>query len=410
MPLARGLRGWPGVAAVAAALLAALIFLGRYCSREERWSTFLVGDPHAGSHTFREKGCNHCHTVNGVGGGRAPDLGFQRPARSTLDQLVTELWNHAPRMWLQMEAEKIAYPTFSAKEMADLFAYLYTARYMDEPGDAGRGRLLFSQKGCIQCHAVGRQGGKVGPDLKRIGAVDTPLFWAQAMWNHAPVMQAQMEERNITWPEFYDDEMNDLLAYIRQERAGPRREYELLPANPERGLDLFRRKACLECHAVGGKGGTTGPDLGAGKPLPPTLTQVAAEMWNHSPEMWTTMDAKGIDRPTFAGQEMADLISFLYSVRYFELAGSPLVGQELFAERRCAQCHGTDARGGDHGPNLRARGRFLTRVTLARALWAHGPRMYRQSQELGLGWPTLEEGDLGHLLAFLNSPPEEPRR
>jgi hypothetical protein len=35
--------------------------------------------------------------------------------------------------------------------------------------------------------------------------------------------------------------------------------------------------------------------------------------------------------------------------------------------------------------------------------------MYERTQELDLEWPVLKEGDLGNLLAFLNTPPEELR-
>ena len=153
-----------------------------------------------------------------------------------------------------------------------------------------------------------------------------------------------------------------------------------------------------------------GPDLGSDRPLPRTMTQMAGRMWNHSPEMWAAMKAKGIERPTFEGKDMADLIAFLYSVRYFELGGSPIIGQELFDERKCTQCHGSDARGGKIGPNLRKVGKVYTPVNFALALWSHGPRMYTKAEELGLGWPTLNEGDLGHLLAFLNSPPIKDKR
>lgn len=398
---------------IAAALVASLLLIGiliwRHRTEKEFWSTFLAGDPHAGAHAFREKGCGHCHAVNGVGAKLAPDLGFQRSGRATLNELVTEMWNHAPKMWRQMEAKKLAYPRFGTREMADLFAYLYTARYADEPGNVTRGMLLFSQKGCVRCHAIDGEGGKLGPDLKELGPVVTPIFWAQAMWNHAPAMQTYMRQLEMGWPHFKGEEMNDLLAYIRLRRAGPHREFDVLPADPRRGWALFRKKACIACHAVRGEGGTGAPDLGAGRPLPPTLTQVAAMMWNHSPEMWAAMQAKGIERPSFEGQEMADLIAFLYSVRYFELAGSPLVGQELFTERACGRCHGVEGQGGEFGPRLRGQRRLLTSVTLAEALWAHGPRMYKRAQELGLGWPILKESDLGHLLAFLNSPPEESR-
>lgn len=396
-------------AALAFLVLVVAALIWRQRAGPEQWSTFLAGDPHKGRHTFQQKGCSQCHAVNGVGAKRAPDLGFQRPARSSLNQLVTEMWNHAPRMWKQMEAEGVAYPDFSTREMADLFSYLYVARYVDEPGDATRGRVLFLQKGCLRCHAIAGQGGKIGPDLRELRPVDTPIFWAQAMWNHAPAMETRMRRLNIPWPEFKGEEMNDLLAYVRQERGGPRYESKLLPADPRRGWELFQRKGCFQCHSVGGKGGTTAPDLASGRPLPATLTQVAGRMWNHSPAMWKAMKAKGIERPTFDEKEMADLIAFLYSVRYFDLPGSPLIGRQVFGERQCSRCHGADGRGGDIGPGLRDRSQPLTQVTLARALWSHGPKMFRRAQELGLPWPVLQESDLGHLLAFLNSPPEEPR-
>lgn len=397
------------VAALAASLLLIAILIWRHRSAEEFWSTFLVGNPHTGSHIFRGKGCSLCHAVNGVGAKVAPDLGFQRPARSTLNQLVTQMWNHAPLMWAQMDLEHMAYPHFSAEEMANLFAYLYTARYVDEPGDVVRGGRLFSEKGCIRCHAVGGEGGTLGPDLTELKPVATPIFWAQVMWNHAPAMETSMRQMNIDWPRFEGGEMNDLLAYIRRVRAGPLRESGLLPADPGRGWTLFQKKACIACHAINGEGGTSAPDLGAGVQLPPTLTQVAAQMWNHSPEMWAEMEAKGIDRPVFESQEMADLIAFLYSIRYSEMAGSPLVGQQLFSERECSRCHGADGQGGEFGPRLRGRGKFRTPVTLATALWSHGPRMYLRSQQLNVAWPTLKESDLGHLLAFLNAPPEDSR-
>jgi mono/diheme cytochrome c family protein len=229
------------------------------------------------------------------------------------------------------------------------------------------------------------------------------------MWNHASAMEIHMRQLSIPWPRFDGEEMNDLLAYVRGERGGPQREFELLPADPRRGWNLFQNKGCISCHAVRGQGGTSGPALGSGRPLPHTLTQVAGQMWNHSPEMLAAMKAKGIERPTFEGREMADLIAFLYSLRYFELGGSPLIGRQLFSERKCSRCHGAEAQGGEFGPSLRKRQKVLTPLNLAEALWSHGPRMYRRSQEVGLGWPRLKESDLEHLLAFLNTPPEEQR-
>ncbi|MFZ0821572.1 MAG: c-type cytochrome [Candidatus Acidiferrales bacterium] len=399
------------VAIITAALV---LFLGvlawQWRGSPEQWNSFLVGDPRAGAQTFQQKGCSSCHSVLGVGAKLAPDLGLKGAAGSTMNELVTQMWNHAPRMWEQIKLNKISFPQFTPEEMANLFAYLYVTCYDDESGDPTHGKLLFTQKGCIRCHATGDTGGSVGPNLKEIGPVDTPIFWSQTMWNHAPVMEIYMSQFKMAWPRFEGEQMNDLLAFMRSLRGGPERESDLLPANPHRGWAVFRAKGCISCHAIHGEGGTVGPDLGSDRPLPRTLTQLAGRMWNHSPEMWAAMKAKGIERPAFEGQEMSDLISFLYSVRYFDLGGSPIIGQELFNERKCSQCHGSDARGGKMGPNLRKAGQVLTPVDFALALWSHGPRMYPKAEELGLGWPTLNEGDLSHLLTFLNSPPVKDQR
>jgi mono/diheme cytochrome c family protein len=393
------------ISATAALLLLIGILIWRERSVTEQWNTFLVGDPRVGAQTFQKKGCGQCHAILGVGPKIGPDLGLQGAAGSNMNDLAMQMWNHAPRMWEQIKRSSVPYPQFTAEDMANLFAYLYVTCYDDESGNVSRGEALFTQKGCIRCHSIGGVGGHIGPDLRDIGPVATPIFWAQTMWNHAPAMENHMRTLNMPWPQFQGEEMNDLLAYVRQARGGSEMESELLPANPSRGWDLFRKKGCIDCHAIRGSGGKVGPDLGSGPPLPRNLTAMAGRMWDHSPQMWAAMKAKGIERPTFAGQEMADIIAFLYSARYSELGGSPVIGKELFSERKCSQCHGPDARGGKIGPNLRTGDRLLTPVSLALALWSHGPTMYAKAQQLGLGWPSLKEGDLSHLLAFLNSPP-----
>ncbi len=367
------------------------------------WSNFLVGDPHLGSELFQQKGCAQCHAINGVGGKIGPDLGNEQPVPSGLDEIVTAMWNHAPTMWERMRREKISYPELSYQEMAHLFAYLYTVRYLDEPGDADRGRGLFESKNCIRCHAIHGKGGTIGPELSTVGA-DTPIAWAQEMWNHAPAMEAELAKLNLSWPEFQGGEMNDLLAYVREECSGPRREFEFLPADPDQGARLFQSKECIVCHAVKGEGGHIGPELGPQRGQPLTLVDFAGAMWNHSPKMWREMQARKVARPTFTGREMADLIAFLFSARYFEPGGSPQIGEMLFTRRGCSNCHGPRAEGTPSAPALRGQGKNFTSVTLAAALWSHGPAMEERARERGLPWPKLQVSDVGDLLVFLNSP------
>ncbi len=397
------------IAAVAASSLLAAVLLWQHKAAHMRWGAFLSGSPHKGAQLFEIKGCVHCHSVNGWGGHLALDLGFERPPRSNLNQLVSAMWNCAPRMWERIRTERITYPALDEEDMAHLFAFLYTARYLDEPGDSYRGRQLFTTKRCISCHALRGEGGRKGPDLAAVGGVDTPIVWAQAMWNHAPAMAATMEELGYTWPRFEGSEMNDLLAYIREVTDGPRHEAQMLPADPERGWKLFQSKSCLQCHSVNASGAHVGPELGPGRRLPPTLVQFAGLMWNHSPKMWQEMQAKGIPRPIFEGRQMADLVAFLYSLRYFEPGGSPEAGEKLFSGHECHRCHGSRAEGGPKGPALRKRGEIFTSVHLAAGLWMHGPKMLQATKELGIPWPVLRESEVGDLVSFLNTPLEAKR-
>ena len=107
--------------------------------------------------------------------------------------------------------------------------------------------------------------------------------------------------------------------------------------------------------------------------------------------------------PVFKPGEMADLVGFIYSLHCIEPSGSPLVGASVLQWRGCASCHGPRGLGTRKGPPLRGRGQFYTANRLATNLWSHGIRMYGRSSQQHLGWPMLEESDVGNLLTFLNT-------
>ena len=132
-------------------------------------------------------------------------------------------------------------------------------------------------------------------------------------------------------------------------------------------------------------------------------------MWNHAPQMLEAMHQADISPPHFEGEEMEHLVAFLYSLRYFEPAGSSYVGESVFAWRGCNRCHGDHAEGSTKAPALRGRGRNYNVISLGSALWRHGYEMYLESQQAKIGWPTLVESDIGDLLSFLNSPANESK-
>ena len=390
------------VAIAALALLVAVLTSqrGRWTGR---WSTLTAGRPRIGMELFRTKGCAGCHTPAEGAASRAPDLAAESSSHPGPDQLVTVMWNHAPQMWQRMQEQKVVPPTFDQQEMADLLAYLYTLRYVGETGDAARGERLFEIKGCNECHSVRGKGPKTAKDLSTLGATSTSVGWATAMRNH-PEVDGEHKR-----PRFEGHEMTDIFSYVRGGGIGAEVDRFLLNADFRRGWEVFRKKSCVACHSVKDEAGRVGPELGPGRELPPTVLQLSGSIWNHSPAMWKQMEHLRIERATFREPEMADLLAFLYSFRYAEPGGSANLGEVLFAGRGCDRCHGRRAMGTREGPALRASGKNFTSVTMASALWRHGPAMYRRTQDLGLPWPLLSEKDVGDLITFLNTSPEGGR-
>lgn len=390
------------VAAIGAIALLGGVLVWEYHELQARSKIFLGTNPQIGADLFfGRKHCAHCHAINGVGGRTAPDLGSPR---ADVGQLVTSLWNQAPSMWQRMQAEKVSPPILGYQGVGDLLAFVYTARYVDEPGDASRGKALFQSKGCIQCHAVKRWGGNIGRDLSQVSGVDTPLWWSQAMWNHVPEMEGWARKLSLAWPKLGGREMNDLLAFIREAHPGGGREKRVQPGNPEHGRKLLQTKFCIVCHSVGSQGGNVGPPLDQARLIPPTLVQFASSMWNHASEMLGVMKARGIPLPTLKDQELADLVVFFQGLGFIEPRGSAQIGESLFAAKGCSHCHGLHAEGTRRGPALRKRDTPLSPIAFATVLWRHGPKMYQEAKKDGLAWPLLTEDDLGPLLSYLNSP------
>src|SRR6266566_2209698 len=111
-------------------------------------------DSARGEKLFQSEGCIECHSVDGKGGKTAPDLGKRIDRNYTPALLVSVMWNHAPTMWAAMERRGIQPARLDEQAAADLFAYFYAVRFFDKPGDAARGKRLFSSKHCAECHGI----------------------------------------------------------------------------------------------------------------------------------------------------------------------------------------------------------------------------------------------------------------
>jgi cytochrome c2 len=393
--------------AVFAASVSSRVSLAQAQSPQSMLLTVDLPDrPAAGATVFRDKSCARCHSIGGEGDARiGPDLGRVMFFGDALD-LAGAFWNHAPVMRQKMAELAISRPTLTSDEAANLVAFLTAFRYYEtqirEAGNPALGSIVFVKKGCAACHEPGPERRAQGPDLKKYRGRYAPIVFTQAMWNHSPAMTKAMADKGMPPPAFTGREMTDLAAYLQVGlAAGAPDPVVFEPGSPRRGRDLFASKGCRTCHAVAGKGGQGGPDLGnRGRAMARSVPEIAGLMWNHSQQMNAEFARRSVARPAFAGQEMADLIAYLYFVNYANVRGIPFRGGQIFS-RRCASCHTLGRQ--SVGPDLLTAAGLDQPVGIIASMWNHATAMEQQSSHRGRGWPRLERGETADLTAFLIS-------
>jgi mono/diheme cytochrome c family protein len=181
------------------------------------------GNPQHGEKLFSEKQCIQCHSVDADAGREskqaAPNLRVR--LKGSLMTIAGSMWNHGPTMWTRMTERGIAVPSLTTDEMSDLVSYLYFLQFVDPPGVARRGRVVYEEKRCGSCHTLPGSAGTIGPDLSKSARLKTPLEVVTEMWNHATTMEQKMLEENLQWPVFKGGEMADLIAYLLSLPKGP---------------------------------------------------------------------------------------------------------------------------------------------------------------------------------------------
>ncbi len=354
-------------------------------------------NPVQGARLFSEKGCFRCHSILGQGGRIGHDLGRIQLKGSRLN--VASAWlNNARTMGEKMQELKIIRPHLTGEEVERLLAYLYYVNYFDDPGNASRGKTLFQTRSCARCHATGAAG---APSLTHFPRNISPIYLAKTLWNHGPRMRSEMTRLGIAWPRFEGAELMDLVTYMKEAAGGTTTIAQNPPGNPNDGRKVFRDKGCPQCH---GGGGERPPNLAdPARGLQENLTQTVSRLWNHAPQMFERAGAIHLKTPVFTEKEMADLVSYIYFLNYFDSAPDLAAGRRLFAEKQCASCHSLGGGAQGTGPDLIATRNAASSIEMVAAIWNHVPLMQSVMQEKQIPWPHFEKGELNDLFGYIQS-------
>jgi cytochrome c2 len=262
------------------------------------------GNAERGAEAYARLQCASCHSLRSRGGtiGNPLDTFSAFPASTPLAQAM---WNAGPRMQHEQVRTATPIPEFTGHDMADVQAFIRAEglrRGRDVvlqplPSPIG-GAVVYRTKGCGACHDGARRS---APDLARSTLSKSASEITGMLWNHSYAMGARMSAQGVKFPQFSGSEMADLIAHLYF--LG----YVGNPGDPKIGAAVFSAKGCASCHKEGSTGAPSLVDLVKRT----DRAGLASAMWNHAPQMHSTMAERSTFWPKFEPGEMRNLAAYL---------------------------------------------------------------------------------------------------
>lgn len=158
-----------------------------------------------------------------------------------------------------------------------------------QTGSAARGRKLFQEFGCVQCHPA-----KFTPPA-------SPESLASAMWNHTAGMSKAIEQARLPRPRMSPQQAADLYAFFGGARGSAK------PGDAREGERIYVAKLCASCH----EDPVSGAPALAGRTGGFSAYSMVAGLWMHGGGMLARMVAGGKEWQQLSPAEIRHLAAFL---------------------------------------------------------------------------------------------------
>ena len=349
-----------------------------------------------GRRSFSTLRCLSCHQLNGRGGDLAPELGriTQKTNRNWLRS-----WILNPQRW----DNNTIMPHFSltTDEVFNLVEYLIDESEedlvkitevnqqrstADLKGSEIRGRNLFINRGCLNCHrmqGIEKSGNFASSlanmadlEIDRLGFGDSTIPKNKYDFITTKLQNSKLFGKNLIMP-FYDlktEEIGQMTMALmgksqkipEKYRVKPKIKDHHLPQGPV--LELFDKYRCLSCHKVREVGSDLGPDLTAegSKVQLNWLRSFLKKPYAIRPYLTERMPRFNLSETE--SDLLANYISLALrdeKIDWHQIPdkkGNISIGKALYFEKyTCQSCHSIGAKGGYYGSALDTVGDRLAR-------------------------------------------------
>ncbi|MGA2542843.1 MAG: c-type cytochrome [Verrucomicrobiota bacterium] len=222
-----------------------------------------------GQQLFETSGCRGCHKLGGAGGNLGPELDKVGTRRSPEWLKKHFLAPAAVTAGSAMPPQK-----FSETNLEAIVLFMLSQTGQTAPGyyasmkvipSADEGQRLFQQKGCIGCHTVAGQGGKVGPVLDDVGLRRSPEWMLQHFRDPQSVTPGSVMPK-FGFTETEARALTEFLLHLRERNLAS--TFPSLMSPVERGREIYRKYGCAGCHGAEAKGGVPNPNAKTAEQVP----------------------------------------------------------------------------------------------------------------------------------------------